>query len=179
MILLAIDPGTASSGAVLVDTRYKPPKIERVYPEIDNNRLIKLIQGADSAEDQFDGRWVLLHAVVIEHLTSMGMEIGASTMETIWWSGRLYEATRNALLPVHTVSRKDIKLHLCGTSRAKDKNIRQAIIDMYPATGAGKVPQIGTKNHPGPLYGMSKHAWAALAVAIAWQYQQPPCEELR
>jgi hypothetical protein len=41
--------------------------------------------------------------------------------------------------------------------RAKDANIRQALID--------KLGAVGTKKAPGPLYGISGHLWAALAVA--------------
>ena len=66
------------------------------------------------------------------------------------------------------VYRKDVKMHLCGSMRAKDTNIRQAIIDRYPASGGGKCPQIGTKKEPGPLYGVSKDIWSALAVAITY-----------
>ena len=53
--------------------------------------------------------------------------------------------------------RKDIKIHLCGTMKAKDANIRQALIDKH-----GKV---GTAKNKGPLYGISSHLWSALAVA--------------
>jgi len=42
--------------------------------------------------------------------------------------------------------------------KAKDTNIRQALIDMIG-------PQ-GKKSCPGPTFGMSSHTWAALAVAI-------------
>jgi hypothetical protein len=61
--------------------------------------------------------------------------------------------TRIVLLP-----RKDVKMHLCGTPRAKDGNIRQRLLDLLG-------PQ-GTKKQPGPTYGVKSHAWAALAVAV-------------
>jgi hypothetical protein len=53
-----------------------------------------------------------------------------------------------------------------GNQRAKDPNIRQALLDIFPGTGGGATPQIGTKAKPGPLYGVTSHAWSALAVAI-------------
>jgi hypothetical protein len=62
------------------------------------------------------------------------------------------------------VYRRDVKLHICGSQRAKDANIRQALIDCY----GGKVEAIGKKKAPGPLYGISSHAWSALAVAQTW-----------
>jgi hypothetical protein len=42
--------------------------------------------------------------------------------------------------------------------RAKDANIRQALLDLIG-------PQ-GTKAQPGPTYGIKSHTWAALAVAV-------------
>ena len=61
------------------------------------------------------------------------------------------------------IYRKDVKLHLCGSPRAKDSNIRQALIDRF---GPGKEKAIGLKKTPGPLYGVKSHVWAALAVAV-------------
>jgi hypothetical protein len=62
---------------------------------------------------------------------------------------------------VRLVYRKDVKLLLCGSPRAKDANIRQALLDLLG-------PQ-GTKAKPGPTYGVKSHAWAALGVAVTAQ----------
>jgi hypothetical protein len=58
-----------------------------------------------------------------------------------------------------------VKSYLCGSQQAKDANIRQALINLYPPTGGGKVPQIGVQGNEGPLYGIKSHMWAALGVA--------------
>ena len=76
------------------------------------------------------------------------------------------------------VYRSEVKMKLCHSMRAKDGNIRQAIIDRYPATGGGAIPQIGTKNQPGPLYGISKDLWSALAVAITYEESLKTLPEL-
>ena len=47
--------------------------------------------------------------------------------------------------------------------RAKDSNIRQAVMDMY---GSSKEVAIGNKKKPGPLYGVVKDIWSSLAIAI-------------
>ena len=60
-------------------------------------------------------------------------------------------------------------MYLCNSMRAKDSNIRQAILDRYPTTGGGKCPQVGTKKEPGPLYGVSKDVWAAIGVGLTYQ----------
>lgn len=67
----------------------------------------------------------------------------------------------------HRIFRRDIKLHLCNSVRAKDANIRQALIDRY----GGKEKAIGKKKSPGPLYGIKSHMWAALALAVTYHDQ--------
>jgi hypothetical protein len=62
-----------------------------------------------------------------------------------------------------------VKMHLCGNTRAKDGNIRQALLDRF---GPGKAIACGTKKQPGPLYGVSKDVWQALALAVTWSDQQ-------
>ena len=107
--------------------------------------------------------------MAIEMVASYGMAVGKTVFETCMWIGRFMEAWESATgTKPQQVYRKDVKMHLCGSMRAKDTNIRQAIIDRYPASGGGKCPQIGTKKEPGPLYGVSKDIWSALAVAITY-----------
>jgi hypothetical protein len=60
--------------------------------------------------------------------------------------------------------RATVKAHLCRSAKAKDSNVRQALIDLF----GGKENAIGTKKTPGPLYGISGDVWAALAVAVTW-----------
>lgn len=89
-----------------------------------------------------------------EYIDFMGMAVGAPVFSTVFNCGRLYSAaTIMRLIP-----RRDIKHHLCGSHRAKDANVRAALID--------KVGPVGTKKQPGPCYGVSTHLWAALAVAV-------------
>ncbi len=45
---------------------------------------------------------------------------------------------------------------LCNTTRAKDSNVWQALVDIYGAPG--------TKKNPGGTYGVRSHARAAMAV---------------
>jgi hypothetical protein len=93
----------------------------------------------------------------IEMVASYGMPVGREVFETVRWIGRFQQAWRDPET-VRFVYRKDVKLHLCGSARAKDANIRQALID--------KLGPVGTKAVPGPLYGVKSHIWSALAVAV-------------
>lgn len=98
--------------------------------------------------------------VAIERVVSYGMAIGAETIETIEWVGRFHQAAgwdRGRLIP-----RKEVCKHVCNDGRAKDPNIRQALIDRW----GGKAAAIGNIKNPGPLYAVKSHAWQALAVAV-------------
>lgn len=109
-------------------------------------------------------------AIAIEMIASYGMAVGREVFETCVWIGRFLQAW-HAPDGARLIYRLDVKLHLCGTAQAKDPNIRQALLDRFPRTGGGKTPQIGTKKQPGPLYGVSSHAWAALGVAVTAAHQ--------
>lgn len=150
-MLIAIDPGNEQSGWVLFTGR--TVHSSGVMP---NEELLRRLRG--------DWR-VLADALAIEMIASYGMPVGREVFETCVWIGRFQQAWQAPEL-VRLVYRRDVKLHLCGTSQAKDGNIRQALLDLFPRTGGGATPQVGTKGQPGPLYGVSSHAWPALGVAV-------------
>lgn len=137
-IVLAIDPGPERSGFILWDGTV----IE--CGTLDNQSL-RYRLGASTLNAGL---------CAIEMIASYGMPVGKEVFETCVWIGRFVERYP---MPVHLVYRKDVKMHLCGTPRAKDGNIRAALIDKHGAPG--------TKKQKGPTYGLSGHLWAALAVA--------------
>lgn len=136
--ILAIDPGTSESGWVL----YQDGRI--ITSGISKNIETKAI----CKEAEYD-------LLAIEMIQSMGMPVGKEVFETCVWIGRFIE---NSKAPHKLIFRKDVKIHLCGSLKAKDANIRQAIID--------KLGTQGTKANPGPTYGIRAHIWSALAIAI-------------
>ena len=137
-MILALDPGTTHTAFV----QYDQQKIVD-HGHIPNAEIRQILIGRE-----YD-------RVACEMIASYGMAVGASTFETCVWIGRFIEVSR---VEVELIFRKDIKLFLCGTMRAKDANIRQALID--------KIGPQGTKAQPGPTYGIKSHSWAALAVAV-------------
>lgn len=143
--LLALDPGTTQTGWVVFD----------------GSRVIA--SGTDTNDDVLIGCQMWSSDLSIEGFDARGMPLGQESITTIEWAGR-FRGAWEALwgLRFVKVSRKDVKLHFCGSSRAKDANVRAAIIDQF----GGKDKAIGKKANPGPLYGVSSHAWAALGVAI-------------
>jgi hypothetical protein len=151
---LAIDPGPKQSALLYFNARTGQPGAMAIAP---NDQVRADIM-------QFD------LPVVVEMVASYGMAVGKDVFETVYWIGRFCEAAEPA--GHHRVFRMAVKTHLCHDSRAKDANIRQALIDRFPATGGGKTPQVGTKAQPGPLYGIKSHLWAALAVAVTFADKQ-------
>ena len=101
--------------------------------------------------------------LAIEMIAGYGMPVGREVFETCLWIGRFIDAWRGEH---HLVHRRDVKLELCGSPRAKDPNVREALLDSY---GPGQKVAVGTKKAPGPLYGFKRDLWSALAVGVTWQ----------
>jgi hypothetical protein len=139
-IVLGIDPGTTESAWVLWD----------------GSRVLKggILQNEDLRYILAGDELKHTHAAV-EMVACYGMPVGREVFETCVWIGRFSE-----YIDAEMVFRRDVKLHLCNSAKAKDANIRQALIDKHG--------HVGTKNNPGPLYGVKSHLWAALAVAVYW-----------
>lgn len=151
MTVLAIDPGSEQSAWVLYDgTRVLEHGIE------DNERVLSNLS-------VHHGSWCA-YAMVIEQIQSYGMAVGREVFDTVWWSGRFYQTWADCEHPAHQLPRRDVKLHLCQSARAKDANVRQALLDRFGGEKAAK----GNKASPGPLYGLRKDEWAALAIAVTW-----------
>lgn len=153
MRLIAVDPGSEESAYVVYDDRDGFVCRKGILP---NDELLSLIR-------EWDPFLMQLDKLVIEMVASYGMPVGRTVFETCVWIGRFIEAWGG---PFEKVYRQDVKMHICKDSRAKDPNIRQALIDLYPPSGGGATPQIGIKSDPGPLYGFKSHLWSALAVAV-------------
>lgn len=151
MKILAIDPGTTESAWCVYDG-------ERLLDsdiQVNEVVLTKLRMGFGRDCD-----------LAIEMVASFGMPVGREVFETVLWIGRFVEAASQSGRVAELVYRKDVKLHLCQSSRAKDPHVRQAILDRFPRSGGGSTPQVGIAKSPGPLYGIRSHVWSALAVAI-------------
>ena len=146
--ILAIDPGTIRSAWL----RYGGSRPQG-FGITANDVLVRALRTGG-----------LPDVVVIEKVESYGMAVGAEVFDTVLWAGRFAEAAHR--VPVVMLPRRAVKLALCGDSRAKDANIRQALIDRFGGSAA-----VGRKAAPGPLYGISRDVWSALAVAVTYTMQ--------
>lgn len=155
MTTLAIDPGTTDSAWVLLDG-WGGPISWALTP---NALLLHLARTGQMRADH----------VVVEMVESYGMRfVGEETYLTCVMVGRIVEALRGAD-PV-LLHRSDVKLHLLGARRGKDPDVRAALLDLY----GGKQAAIGTKSAPGPLHGVKRDIWSALAVGRTF-LAQPAC----
>lgn len=185
MRIIAIDPGCHESAFVLYDSGQ-----DRIvaHGKVPNAAML-----GEILTTGFD-------ALVIEQVQSFGMAVGAEVFDTVWWSGRFHERASTNTMPdrLARLPRKAVKLHLCGTSRANDSNIKQALIDKYggptstadrpkceacggkgmQGSGKGKVKCercLGFKRwgDAGKLHGLKGDEWAALAVAVTFAETRP------
>ena len=142
MKVLAIDPGCTESAYVVLDQDYKLCG----FGKVSNDMMMSYINNMDYQE------------MAVEMVASYGMPVGVEVFETVFWIGRFWEAS---LSPKRTkVYRKDVKLNICGTLKANDANIGQALRDRFG--------QKGTKALPGFFYGFKADVWSAFAVGCTY-----------
>lgn len=124
----------------------------------------------------------------IETPKPRGMPTAAEEMETLIQIGRILQMWPGKW---SYVFRQEVKMHLCGSMIAKDRNVSQAIRDRFGGDsvsvgnkkcpnckgkgwrGAGRPECLdcggsGWLHPPGILAGVADHEWAALAVALRW-----------
>ena len=149
--ILALDPGPEKTAWVRYDSTQRRVRDHEITPNADLLRKLR------------ETSTVGTH-VAVEMIASYGMAVGREVFETCVWIGVFLEALHLDFAPGVIVYRREVKLHLCGSPKAKDANVRTALMDKF---GPGKLA-VGTKKFPGPLYGITKDRWAALAVAVTF-----------
>ena len=154
--IFAIDPGNVQSGYAVIEM----PKFHLVtFGKVENGELLRLLE-------RYNGKCLYddPDVFVIEKIASYGMAVGKDVFDTCIWIGQFVHALKNQ--DTAFVFRKDEKIMLCGSMKAKDSNIRQELINRYAKFDFknGK----GTKKNPDTFYGVSKDVWAAIAVGVTY-----------
>ena len=151
--ILAIDPGNIQSGYVIVEHDGKEIRKVLDVGKVPNGEIFPVL----CREYQH---------LAIEMVAGMGMPVGQEVFDTCFWIGRFWEYAElfQRCYQIQKIFRREEKLYLCGCLSAKDKNIRQALIDRYGG--------VGTKKEPGFFYvngtKFAKDMWAAMAVAVTY-----------
>lgn len=157
--ILAIDPGTTESAyLLLVDGKISE------FGKVLNAEILNVIGRIQYHHE---------HSVcVIEEVRSYGMAVGQEVFRTVFWTGMFAHAWGE--VDLRFLGRKQVVIHVCGQPKAKDANVRQAMLDRW---GPAKVERVthGTDRKgkattktikvDGPTAGISKDVWAALAIA--------------
>lgn len=104
--------------------------------------------------------------VAIEGIQSFGMPVGQTTFETCYFIGRLLQQFESLGIYPSLVYRSEEKMALCHSMKAKDSNIRQALVDRFAKDTPNKGK--GTKKEPGFFYGFKSDIYSALAVACVF-----------
>lgn len=147
-MILAIDPGNIESAYCLIDEKYKPID----FGKVDNTQiLMKLLE-------------LNYKTLVIEMVASYGMAVGKEVFDTCVWIGRFIQARQCP--DYEKVYRKQVTLNMCNSVRAKDSNVRQALIDRFAKHDFknGK----GIKKNPDWFYGFKADVWSSYAVGVTY-----------
>ena len=161
--ILAIDPGSSETAYCLYDS--DAPKGSQILaaaklPNEDMLRLLRYRSGTMTPKGLFDEADVL----AIEMIACYGMAVGASVFETVFWAGQFVEASS---LPFQKVYRREVKVHLCNSAKAKDSNVNRVLLDRFGDYTYGQTGK-GTKKNPSQLYGFQNDMFAALGVAVTY-----------
>lgn len=150
-MIIAIDPGNIESAYVLMDEDLKPVKIGKVP----NDDMLKIIETEN------------YKSIAIEMVESFGMPVGKEVFETVFWIGRFWEkALLSSPADMKRIYRKKIKMNLCNSTKAKDSNITQALIDRFAPNTRNKGK--GLKASPGWFYGFRADIWQSYACGVTY-----------
>lgn len=160
-MILAIDPGNAESAYVLVEDDLSKV-IEK--GKVENFELVGIIL---RIKDEHSS----LEHIAIEMIASYGMAVGKTVFETCVWIGRFAQLIRVEFgVEPEFIYRSEEKMCLCHSMKAKDSNIRQALIDRFG--------EVGTKKNPGYFYGFKSDIWSAMSVATVFHDKYLKGEEI-
>lgn len=176
MMILSLDPGSKESAWMLYDGT------PREWAKEPNAQLLERVRSWPDANPEH---------LAIESMVSYGQMVGEEVFTTCVWIGRFIEAWGENTYTM--LRRADIKRHVCGTDKAKDSGVREALITRWGgeglAIGGAKCrPCFGKgmiggkkKGHPcatcqatglatprGKLHGITADCWSALAIAVCW-----------
>lgn len=149
--IIAIDPGNTHSAIVIMHEGGPT-----VWKKTTNGQILSWLRTWSTHYKEYE--------MAIETPAPRGMPTALEEMQTLIAIGEFKEAFRPG--ETHHILRKDVKMNLCGQVRAKDKNIRQALVDRFiQHFGVANEKELkGLKKNPGPLYKLAADMWQALAV---------------
>lgn len=122
MTIIGLDPGNAQSAIV-------------VYEPGSPGRVVEFFDELNQMVPEYLARQYLKGAAVLvaEYMRPRGMPTSAEEMDTMFELGRMRQCWSGEFVKF---DRKDVKLLLCGSVRATDSTIRQALLDRWGGSKA-------------------------------------------
>jgi hypothetical protein len=162
MLILGIDPGPTTSGVVFYCTESRA--VLAAASALTADEVIGWIRGGHPSDYLHD-------RVIIEQVMSQGQS-GNDLLRTAEVSGRFWQVADDVdcldLPPVY-MPRREVCSALAISGGGKDAQIREAMIELH---GGSKAAAVGSKKAPGPLYGVTGHAWQALGLVRGWMARE-------
>lgn len=171
-ILIGIDPGTTQTAYSIVEVKDNQLNKVLFKDKNDNSKIYDTLKINIIEYCQSENIKNININIAIEHIENHGMAVGQTTFETCYFIGALcYQLNNNlslelklsnvnCLVKLYRIYRHQEKTLICNNSRAKDSNIRQALIDQFG--------NVGTKNNQGYFYGFKSDIWSSFAIAYTW-----------
>lgn len=157
MRIFAIDPGSTHSGWVIFNTDTKSVE----HAGNDENQKIETLLESVARNKSVD-------ALLVEKPQLIGQQIWEQILDTCIWVGRYWKTWifTVGFVGIYFYSSQEVKRTLLGRMNVPnaDSELRQFLLSYYGETG--------TKKAPGPTYGVSKHAWRALALVATFEEVQ-------
>lgn len=148
-LYISVDAGTLQSGYIVLENGWGKIKIKE-FGIVENDEIFRL----------FDKYAIDRAVICMEMINPMGMRIGRSTIDTIFWIGRFFDRAKTLECEPVLIERQIVKKTLCHKMRANDSTIRSALIKIYG--------EPGVKKNPGFTYGIKSHIWQALACVTTY-----------
>ena len=146
--VIGLDPGSEKSAFIHWDGKRILNK--GIHP---NEYLLNLLNGV--FWHQFKST-TIAPVLAVESMVHITNNAGKEIIDTIFWSGRFYQAWQGKK---ELVPRYKVRIALCGKMQSNDKVVRDILISRFGAPG--------TKKNPNPVtYGLKSHLWAAFALAV-------------
>lgn len=148
-VLIGVDPGPETSGVVVYRAGGSPQVLES-HAKLDWPGVRRLM-------NQYP-QWSTTYLC---ERVSAGAISGKHILQTSEVCGRFMEYADSRSAKYHLYYRREVLAALgVGSGASKDALVRQVVLEMHPEG-------TGTKKQPGPLYGVSTHAWQALGLCCA------------
>ena len=165
MRIIGIDPGNIESAFCHIQ-KLEDGTIKIVDAEIIQNgdffEAVKFSMGKTKVFSEGEA----FPKIYLEDIQAMGMPVGQEVFDTCKYIGRLQLLMEQNEIQYEMVKRTKVKLHHCGSTRAKDSNVIISIVDRFdPSRAFGKYGK-GTIKNQGMFFGFKDDMWSAFAISL-------------